>query len=137
MQHPDKNYSVVLFDGLCNLCNASINFIIKHDKKGVFKFASLQSDKGKELLEKYAKSDLQTTTIVLIENNKVYIKSTAALKIAKQLNGLYPLLYLLLIVPPFIRNGVYDFIAKRRYIWFGKQDVCMIPSGEIQSKFIL
>jgi len=133
----DKNLPpVILFDGYCNLCNSSVNFIIKHDTKNYFKFAPLQEKKGKQLLKKFNGDNLNTTTIVLIENDIVYTKSTAALRITKHLNGLYPLLYSLLVVPPFIRNGVYDFIAKNRYKWFGKHEVCMIPSEEIRAKFI-
>jgi predicted DCC family thiol-disulfide oxidoreductase YuxK len=133
----DNNHtSVILFDGVCNFCNSSVNFIIRHDKKDQFRFTPLQSKSGNELLKKYNIDNSTIDSIVLIENNKAYIKSTAVLHIVKHLNRLYPLFYLFIIIPPVIRNGVYDFVARNRYKWFGKQAVCMIPSDEIKSKFI-
>jgi len=111
---------LVLFDGDCNLCNSSVKFIVKHDKKRRFSFEPLQSDVGKNLLQKFGLNYSEITTIVFIENNVAHTKSTAALHIAKYLNGIYPLFYLLLIVPSFIRDFIYDFISKRRYKWFGK-----------------
>ena len=131
-----NDIAIVLFDGVCNFCNSSINRIIKHDKKNYFRFAPLQSVIGQELLKKYAIDSSQTDSIILIENNKAYIKSTAILRVTKHLNRLYPLMYSLLIIPPFIRNGVYDLIARNRYKWFGKKEVCMIPTPEIKEKFI-
>ncbi|MGZ4053690.1 MAG: thiol-disulfide oxidoreductase DCC family protein [Bacteroidia bacterium] len=127
---------IILFDGVCNLCNSSINFVIRHDKKNHFLFAPLQSETAKRLLEKYAIDPLKTDSFILIENENAFIKSSAALRVTKHLNKLYPLLYSLLIIPPFIRNGVYDYIAKNRYKWFGKKDSCMIPTKELKEKFI-
>jgi predicted DCC family thiol-disulfide oxidoreductase YuxK len=128
--------SIILFDGVCNFCNSSINFVIRHDKKNHFRFATLQSETGKELLKKHHVDPSTTDSIVLIENESAYVKSTAALRITKHLNGAYPLAYTLLIIPAFIRNIVYDFIARNRYKWFGKKEVCMVPSEEVKSKFI-
>ncbi len=128
--------AILLFDGVCNLCNSSVNFIIKHDKKNYFQFASIQSETGQELLKKHNINASTTDSVVLIENNKYYIKSTATLRIAKHLDGLYPLLYAFIIIPSFIRNVVYDLIARNRYKWFGKRETCMIPTDEIRSKFI-
>ncbi len=128
--------AIVLFDGVCNFCNSSVNFIIKHDTKNIFLFATLQSEKGKELLNKFKIDVQKMDTIILIENENYFIKSTAALKIAKHLNRLYPLLFALIIIPTFIRNFFYDIVAKNRYKWFGKKDVCMIPTKELKSKFI-
>ena len=133
-----KNHTaIILFDGVCNFCNSSVNFIIRHDKKNYFMFAALQSEIGKELLKKYNLESIEVESVVLIENNHAFIQSTAALRFTKHLNGLYPLLYGLIIVPPFIRNGVYNWIAKNRYKWFGKKESCMIPSEEVKAKFIV
>jgi predicted DCC family thiol-disulfide oxidoreductase YuxK len=128
--------AIILFDGVCNLCNSSVNFVIRHDKKDHFLFAPLQSETGKKLLEKYAIDPSKTDSFILIENNKAFSRSSAALRLTKHLNRLYPLMYSLMIIPPFIRNGVYDYIAKNRYKWFGKKESCMIPTNEIKAKFI-
>ncbi|MEO6302166.1 MAG: DUF393 domain-containing protein [Bacteroidia bacterium] len=127
---------MVLFDGVCNFCNSSIHFIIKHDTKNYFKFATLQSEKAKEIVSNF-NIDLSTNnSILLIEKNKIYYKSTAALRISKKLNSGYSLLYVFIVVPVFIRNAIYNYVAKNRYKWFGKREVCMLPSAEIRSKFI-
>ncbi|UMB54479.1 DUF393 domain-containing protein [Lutibacter sp. A64] len=135
MDNTEKN-SIILFDGVCNLCNASVNFIIKHDKKEHFKFASLQSDAAKELLLQYNSKKINMDSIILIENNNFYEKSTAALKISKKLNNGFSLLYLFIIIHPFIRDWVYNYIAKNRYKWFGKKENCMIPTPELKNRFI-
>ncbi len=127
---------IILFDGVCNLCNSAITFIIKRDKKDAFRFASLQSDLGSELLKKFHIDPVNTDSIVLISDRKAYIKSSAALHIAHDLNGAYSLLTGFLILPKFLRNGVYDFIARNRYRWFGKKESCMIPDPELKSKFL-
>lgn len=136
MSHLNENFSIVLFDGICNFCNSSINKIIRHDKKNRFKFAALQSETGKKLLEKHSIDSSRTDSIILIENNVAYIKSTAILKISKHMSGLYPLTYGFIIIPVFIRNAVYDFIARNRYKWWGKKDSCMIPTEEVKAKFL-
>jgi predicted DCC family thiol-disulfide oxidoreductase YuxK len=110
---------IVLFDGICNLCSSSVSFITKHDKKNRFHFESLQSPEGKEILLKHDLNSSSMNTIVFIENNVAYTKSTAVLRITRYLDGFYPLLFALLAIPTSIRNLVYDFIAKRRYKWFG------------------
>jgi predicted DCC family thiol-disulfide oxidoreductase YuxK len=137
MGSPDKIKSkqVILFDGVCNLCNQSVQFIIQKDPSGKFTFAALQSSFGKQLLENYQLPP-RTYSVILIKNSKVYQRSSAALEIAKQLTGLWPLLYGLIIVPPFIRNAVYDWIARNRYRWFGRKDECMIPTPELKSRFL-
>ena len=127
---------IILFDGVCNLCNGAINFIIKHDPKALFKFASLQGDTGQRLLKKYQINSAETDSIVLIDGDKVSVKSSAALRIAKYLNKGYPLLFGFMIVPKFIRNAVYDYIARNRYKWFGKKESCMIPTPELKSRFL-
>ena len=131
-----KNKSLVLFDGVCNLCNASVKFIVKHDKKEQFLFASLQSDVAKELLLQYNSKKITMDSIILIENNAFYEKSTAALRISKKLNGSYKLLYIFIIIPTFIRDWVYNYIAKNRYKWYGKKDTCMIPTPALKNRFL-
>lgn len=128
--------SIILFDGVCNFCNSSVNKIIRHDKKNRFKFAPLQSEIGKKLLEKHSIDSSKIDSIILIENDSAFIKSTAILKISKHLSGLYPLAYGFIIIPAFIRNIVYDFIARNRYKWWGKKESCMIPTQEVKEKFI-
>ena len=127
---------IILFDGVCNLCNGAINFIIKQDSKAVFKFASLQSETGMRLLEKHKIDPQKTDSIILVEEDKVSVKSTAALRISRFLDKGYPLLYGFMIIPGFIRNYVYDFIARNRYKWFGKKESCMIPTPELKSRFL-
>ena len=128
--------SVIFFDGVCNLCNSSVQFIIKRDKKGKFKFSSLQSSfAGKVLPSDVVKED-SLNSIILVDKGKMYSKSTAALRIARHLSGIWPALYLFMILPAPLRNWVYDIIARNRYRWFGKRDVCMMPSPDQKSRFI-
>ena len=127
---------VILFDGVCNLCNSAVKFVLKRDKKAAFKFASLQSDAAKKILSNTEISDIDSGTFVLIENGKTYTRSTAALKVCRQLSGLWPLLTVFIIVPRFIRDRVYNLISKNRYRWFGKRDICMIPSPEVANRFL-
>ena len=134
--NPEQKHSIILFDGVCNLCNSSINYAIKYDKKGLFKFAALQEPPGRLLLKRYNIDPLDTDSIILIENGKAYVKSTAALRVARNLSGALPLLYGFIIVPAFIRNWVYDFIAKHRYKWYGKKESCLIPTPELKDKFL-
>lgn len=130
------DHKIILFDGVCNLCNGAINHVIKRDEKNVFKFAALQSDIGQELTSKFNIDRLKVDSIILIDGEKHYEKSSAALHIAKHLSGAYPLLFGFMIIPKFIRNAVYDYIARNRYKWFGKKESCMIPSAELKSKFL-
>jgi predicted DCC family thiol-disulfide oxidoreductase YuxK len=127
---------IILFDGVCNLCNGSVVFIIKRDKKDVFRFAALQSEIGQELISKLHIDTSKTDSIILVTNDSYVSRSTAALKIARELSGGYPLLYAFMIIPAFIRNFVYDIIAKNRYKWFGKKESCMIPTPELKAKFL-
>lgn len=126
---------IVLFDGECNFCDASVQFIIKRDPKKVFQFTSLQSDIGKGLLNKYNAPE-NLDSFVLIDGDKYFLQSTAALRVCKDLKGPYKLLYIFVIVPKPIRNFVYQFIAKNRYKWFGKNESCMIPSPEDRQRFL-
>lgn len=127
---------IILFDGVCNLCNNAVQFVLKHDKKNLFRFASLQSDSAKSLLIKYDLHADNLNSVVLIQNGKAFTKSAAALSIAKTLSGPVKILYGFIIVPPFIRNAVYTLIADNRYRWFGKKDNCMLPSPDVASRFL-
>tara|TARA_R110002072_G_scaffold301557_3_gene481545 strand:- start:3470 stop:3874 length:405 start_codon:yes stop_codon:yes gene_type:complete len=131
-----QNKKTILFDGVCNLCNGSVVFIIKRDKKDVFRFAAIQSDEGRELIKKHKIDTSKVDSILLIDGERYFSKSTAALKIARHLSGGYPLLYGFMILPRFFRNWVYDIIARNRYKWFGKKESCMIPTPELKSKFL-
>ncbi|BAO56258.1 thiol-disulfide oxidoreductase DCC family protein [Nonlabens marinus] len=126
----------ILFDGVCNLCNKAVTFIIDHDPKDQFRFAALQSDVGVKLLDQHGIDPQEIDSIVLLENDEVHIKASAALRIAKNLSGAWPLLYAFVVLPKFLTNSVYDFIARNRYDWFGKKDNCMIPTPELKSKFL-
>ena len=130
------NEPIILFDGICNFCNSAINFTIKRDKKKQIKFAPLQSEAGQKLLKEYRLPVNEFESFVLIENNKALTKSTAALAVCKHLKGAWPLCYGLIIIPSFIRNAVYDFIARNRYKWFGSKDACMIPTPDIRARFL-
>ncbi len=130
------NESIVLFDGVCNLCNTSVRFVIKRDKNAKFKFASLQSGYAAALFQKLNFDSKGVDSIVLHENGKLFVRSTAALKIAAQLNGWWSLLYGFIIVPVFLRDAVYNFVARNRYKWFGRKEFCEVPSPEIKDRFV-
>ena len=132
------NSPILLFDGICNFCNRWVNFIIRHDKKGKIKFAALQSEAGKKILEAHGLSHLINNfdTFVFIENNKVHTRSSAGVRIAKHLSGGWKLFSIFIIVPAFIRDAVYNWIAKNRYNWWGKRNECMIPSEEMKARFL-
>ena len=131
-----NNNPILLFDGYCNLCNNSVQFVLKHEKNTDLLFTSLQSDAGISLLKQYNINPLNLDSLVFIKNNKFYTKSSAALRLTPYLKGLYPLLYSLLIIPPFIRNTVYDYIARNRYKWYGKAESCMMPTKELINRFL-
>jgi predicted DCC family thiol-disulfide oxidoreductase YuxK len=127
---------VILFDGECNFCDASVQFIIKRDPYAHFSFASLQSETGAEFTKQYAIPD-DVDSLVLIENNKAYTKSSAALRIAKKLDGLWHLLFLFILVPRQIRDVFYNYFAKNRYKWFGKKELaCSLPSPDVRKRFL-
>ena len=128
--------AIILFDGVCNFCNGSVNFIIERDKAGYFKFAPLQSEIGEKLLQENGIDKAETDSIVLIEDGKVYTHSTAALRIARKLEGNWSWFYKLMIIPRFVRDGFYKLFAKYRYKMFGKQDACMLPTPEVRSRFL-
>src|SRR4051812_6382863 len=126
---------IVLFDGECHFCDWSVQFIIKRDPKELFRFVSLQSVVGQELLERY-KVPLDIDSMVLIEQEKVYVKSNAALRICRHLRGAWKLLYIFKLIPISIRNSVYDWIAKNRYKWFGKKETCMVLPPNVRKRLL-
>jgi len=128
--------AVILFDGVCNFCNGAVNFVISRDRDGYFKFAALQSAVGEELLEKHRIDKVETDSVVLIEDDKAYLHSSAALRIVRRLPGLWPILYGLIIVPKGIRDWAYRLFAKHRYRLFGRREECMIPTPEIRTRFL-
>jgi predicted DCC family thiol-disulfide oxidoreductase YuxK len=133
-----KNKQLILFDGVCNLCNTSILFVIKHDKNNLFMFAPLEGKVGQDIIKSYSIDTGKTDSILLYSNeNGLSIKSTAALKIAIHLGFPLNILSIFLIIPTFIRNQVYDYIAKNRYKWYGKKETCMIPTPKLKSKFLM
>lgn len=130
------DHAVVLFDGVCNLCSGAVQWIIRRDTDAAYRFAPLQSDVGAEYLRECGLSTDTMETFVLVEDGECYTKSTAALKIGVGLGGIYLLLYPFLYVPRPIRDAVYDFIASRRYNWFGRKDECMVPTPERRDRFL-
>lgn len=124
----------MLFDGVCNFCNASVQFIIKRDRRAYFKFASLQSEFANTVVGD--RTLPMPESVILIENGEMYERSTAALKIARRLNGLWPVFYIFILVPRPVRDAVYHIIARNRYRWFGKRESCMIPGKELKGRFL-
>ncbi len=132
-----KDKKIILFDGVCNLCNNAVTFIIEHDKKDVFRFASLQSEIGKKLVEERGMDPEELDSIILIDPGVAYYqKSTAALEISRELSGGYSLLKNFSFIPEGLRDGLYNFVANNRYKWYGKKESCMIPTPELKSKFL-
>ncbi len=131
----ESNYSIVLFDGICHVCNRSVQFIIRRDASQRYRFASLQSKVGQSYLKHYSiPSDVDS--IILIENNKTYTRTSAVLRICKKLDGFSPLLYGLIVIPRPLRDGFYRMFASKRYQLFGKMDTCMIPTKEVKDRFL-
>ena len=132
-----KDKKIILFDGVCNLCNRSIQYLIERDKEDVFRYAALQSDTGKSLILARGIDTSKTDSIILIEQGVAYYtKSTAVLQIGMSLKGYRTISKLLNLIPSALRNIVYDFIAKNRYRWYGKKDHCMTPTAELKAKFL-
>jgi predicted DCC family thiol-disulfide oxidoreductase YuxK len=127
---------IIFFDGVCNLCQRSVQFILTHDPKAIFSFASLQGEVANKILLSHQLDNQQMNSFVLLENGEVYTRSTAALRVAKQMSGIWKLLYVFILVPPFIRDAVYDWIARNRYHWFGKQEICWIPRHGWKERFL-
>lgn len=133
---PDRRQAIIFFDGVCNLCNSAVQFVIKRDPHAYFKFASLQSSLARELLPQYGVDPAELESILLLENEKLKKKSTAALNISRKLSGIWPIMVVFKIIPSPVRDLIYDWIARNRYQWFGKRDQCMVPSPEMNARFI-
>jgi len=131
-----QNNPVVLFDGVCNLCNSSVQFLIRKDRQARLRFASLQSEFGQAVLQKFNLPQNNFSSFVLLEGEKIYLRSSAALRITRYLGGFWRVFQIFWIVPPFVRDAIYDFIAKNRYKWFGKKPECMLPSPELKERFL-
>ena len=130
----DTNRPVLLFDGECNLCNRTVQFIIRYDKKKIFLFAPLQSAAGKDALLQFPGT--APDSVILFYKEKYFIRSTAALQTLRLIGGFWGLLYIFILVPRFLRDRVYDIISRNRYKWFGKRNECMIPTKELAGRFL-
>ncbi|QYJ69516.1 thiol-disulfide oxidoreductase DCC family protein [Flavobacterium litorale] len=137
MKELPKDKKVILFDGVCNLCNSAVQYVIKRDDKDIFRFVALQSEVGQEITNHIGIDTSKVDSIILYEPNKAYYyKAEAAIKIASELGVIYKLMQLFLILPKGINNRVYDYVAKNRYKWYGKKEACMIPTPEMKAKFL-
>lgn len=136
MSRIQDRFDIVLFDGVCNLCDFAVDLIIRNDKNGNFKVGALQDPKTGELLKDYAIDSDYLDSIILIRGDEVYYKSRAALEITKKLKGLWPLMYAFIIVPSALRDPIYDWIARNRYRWYGKKDTCRLPTPEEKARFL-
>ncbi|MBX2893353.1 MAG: thiol-disulfide oxidoreductase DCC family protein [Saprospiraceae bacterium] len=136
MTHSDTTTPILLFDGVCNLCNASVQWVLLRDHKAVFKFAALQSETGQALLRRFGLSDKNFDTVVLVDGERIFTRSDAPLEIVRRLGGVWALLFVFKIVPRPIRNAVYDWVARNRYRWFGRREECMLPRPEWKDRFV-
>ena len=136
MSRIQDSFDIVLFDGVCNLCNSAVDLIVRNDKKGQIKVGALQDVKTQELLKDYHIKQDYLDSIILIRGDEVYYKSRAALEVSRKLRGLWPMLYGFILVPAFIRDPVYDWIARNRYRWFGKKETCRLPTAAERARFL-
>ena len=137
LQNLPKGKKIILFDGVCNLCDASVHYVIKNDKNDLFRFVALQSDLGQTILKHIGINPIHIDSVILYEPEVAYYyKSSAALEIAKGLNGIFTLATLFQILPTVFRDYVYDYVAKNRYKWYGKKEACLVPSPELLAKFL-
>jgi len=127
---------IIIFDGVCNLCEYSVQFIVKHDRQARFRFVSAQSESGKVLQRTYGVDTLRDGTVILLKDDQVYVKSDAAVKIAKDLDGLWSILYIFNFIPRPVRDFIYSKISKNRYRWFGKKNECLLPDSSIKERFL-
>jgi predicted DCC family thiol-disulfide oxidoreductase YuxK len=132
----EREHPVVLFDGVCNLCNGAVQFLIARDPADRLRFAALQSERAKRMLAACGATVPLPDSMALIERGRVYLRSEAALRIARKLRFPWPTLYLLMLAPRAVRNAIYDWIARNRYRWFGRREVCMLPSPELRRRFL-
>ncbi len=131
-----EQYPILLFDGVCNLCNQTVQFIIEQDKKNIFRFAALQSEYGQNMLKKHQLFDNQLNSVVLIYKNKTYTHAAAPLEVLRLLGGFWQFGYIFKLVPSFFSNMVYRWIARNRYKWFGAKESCWLPTAELKSRFL-
>ncbi|MBL7804382.1 MAG: thiol-disulfide oxidoreductase DCC family protein [Saprospiraceae bacterium] len=127
---------VLLFDGVCNLCNGAVQWVLLRDRRGVFRFAALQSDTGQAMLRQFGFAAEDFDTVVLIDGDRVFTRSDAALEVVRRIGGFWPVLYAFKIIPRPIRDAVYNWVARNRYRWFGRQEQCMLPRKEWMSRFV-
>lgn len=128
--------SVLLFDGVCNLCNTSVKWVLLRDKKGEFKFAAIQSEAGQSLLKSFGLENQPLESVILLSGRQAYIKSDAAIKVASKLGGIWTIALVFRLVPRPVRDAIYDWVAKNRYRWFGKQEQCLLPQPEWKDRFL-
>ena len=137
MENLPRDKKIILFDGVCNLCDGMVQYVIKHDKKDIFRFAALQSEIGQQVLNYTGINAKNIDSIVLYEPGKAYFyKSSAAIEIAKELGGVFTIAGIFRIIPKALRNMIYDYVAKNRYKWYGQKQECMIPTPELKAKFL-
>jgi len=127
---------ILLFDGVCNLCNGAVNWVIDRDKKNLIHFAAMQSDFGQKRLAELGLEHLPMNSLILDDNGTIYIKSNAAFRIASLIGGVWQYAVVLKIFPLFVRDAVYDYVAANRYKWFGQTEQCRIPTPELKAKFL-
>jgi predicted DCC family thiol-disulfide oxidoreductase YuxK len=132
----NSTMSVLLFDGVCNLCNGAVQWVLRHDRRGEFRFAALQSETGQALLRQFGRSSTDFDTVVLIDGDRIYTHSGAALEVARRLGGIWGVLAALRIVPRPWRDAVYNWVARHRYRWFGRQEACLLPRPEWRERFL-
>lgn len=133
---PEVDGPLVLYDGECGLCNRSVQTILRHDRRGTFRFAALQSELGRALLERHGLPPEAMNTVVLVDGERAFTKSRAALRIAGKMDAPWPVLRAFALVPGPLRDGVYDWVARNRYRWFGRTDACMLPPPEVRARFL-
>ncbi len=136
MTRVDEQQTIVFFDGVCNLCNGTVQFLIRNDKSKLLTFCSLQSERGAEVMKQVSKQGGTPKSIILLAGNRYYTKSTAVLKIAQKLGGRWALLYPFILIPGPLRDLVYDLVAKNRYRWFGRSETCMVPDPSLAARFL-
>lgn len=133
---PQVKSPVLLFDGVCNLCNGAVQWVLLRDRRGLFRFAALQSDTGQAMLRQFGFAAEDFDTVVLIDGDRVFTRSDAALEVVRRIGGFWPVLYAFKIIPRPIRDAVYNWVARNRYRWFGRQEQCMLPRKEWMSRFV-
>lgn len=132
----DFNFPIILFDGVCNLCNASVQWVLRRDRKGQFRFAALQSETGQRLLARFGMDATAFNTVVLADGGRLYTRSDAALEVARRLGAPWSWLAVFRYLPRGLRDAVYDWIARNRYRWFGRRESCLLPRPEWKERFV-